>query len=122
MFSKCLTIRYPCVCNNTDYFPGGFLITKLSKLALCISGDALLLGRSLSAGASKNISGRPNCDVGSSSCCLENGRKIGILEFHCNSSTAFTSTTHKRSFSPLNPIYKQSWRKCSYQYRTNIAL
>lgn len=50
-FNKRSTARRPHVGNNTDLFPGGFLITKLSKVAPCSCGDALLLGRSLSAGA-----------------------------------------------------------------------
>lgn len=50
MFSKRFTSRRPYVSNNMALFPGGFLITKLSKLAPCSRGDALLLGGSLSAG------------------------------------------------------------------------
>lgn len=31
MFSKCFTLRPPYGCKNMDLFPGGFLVSKLSK-------------------------------------------------------------------------------------------
>ncbi len=93
MFSECLAISPPYVSNNMGSFPGGFLITKLSKLAPCSCGDALLLGRSLSGCRSAHdvIGGADQPWRRSGSWCLQDYRKnrnfstfIAILPLHIN--------------------------------------